>query len=85
MLQRGHTELVADGERDEAQRDLGHERQVLDIFIACEAQPVDAEAAEAVWPDQHTGDQIGRHRGQLERFEHARHQKTREDRNRKRQ
>ena len=43
------------------------------------------QAAVAVWPDQHAGDQIGRHRGQLERFEHARHQKTREDRNRKRQ
>ena len=85
MLQRGHTELVADGERDEAQRDLRYERQMLDIFIACEAQPVEAKTAEAVRPDQHAGDQIGRHRGQLERLEHARHQKTRENCDGKRQ
>ena len=34
---------------------------------------------------QHAGDQIGRHRGQLERLEHARHQKTRENCDGKRQ
>lgn len=82
MLQFGHAELAADGECDEAQRDLGDQRQTVYGFLRREAKALNAEQTQAVRPDQNTRDQIRRHRRQLQRLCNAGHQQTRKNRNR---
>ena len=63
MLELRHAELAADGERDEAQRDLRDQRQAVHILLRREAKPLDAEKTQAVRADEHARDQIRRHRG----------------------
>ena len=65
MLELRHAELAADGERDEAQRDLRDQRQAVHILLRREAEPLNAEKTQAVRADQHARDQIRRHRRQL--------------------
>lgn len=74
----GHAKLAADRERDEAQRDLGDQRQAVHSLLRRETEPLDAEKTQAVRADEHTRDQIRRHRRQLQGLCNTGHQQTRE-------
>ena len=80
LLQRREAELIADGEGDEAQRHIGQQAQLLHLLHGCKAQKAHAQPAEAVGPDQHARDQIGRDRRQAEALDDAGHQKADDDR-----
>ena len=79
MLELRHAELTADGERDEAQRDLGDQRQAVHSLLRRETEPLDAEKTQAVRADEHARDQIRRHRRQLQGLCNTGHQQTREN------
>ena len=72
------TELVADGEGDEAHRHVGNGAERGNVLIGGEADARDAEPAEAERSDQHTRDQKGGHVGQTPAGEDAGHQQSRE-------
>ena len=82
MLELRHAELTADGERDEAQRDLGDQRKTVYVFLRREAEPLNPKQTQAIRSNQNTCDQICRHRRQLQGLGNAGHQKAREDCNR---
>ena len=77
----GKAEFVADGERDEAEGNVGDDGELVDRVHRDKAEAVKPKLAEAVRADQNTGDQIGGHGRQTERLKHAGHQQTCKDRN----
>ena len=81
LLQGGQAEFGADGEGDEAQRHVGHQRKFFHICKAGESQAVYAQKAQAVWAHQYAGDQIAGDRGQAQGFEYPGHHQTRQNGN----
>ena len=72
----GKAEFVADGERDEAEGNVGDDGELVDRVHRDKAEAVKPKLADAVRADQNTGDQIGGHGRQTERLKHAGHQQT---------
>ena len=62
------TELIADGEGDEAQGHLGNYVQRLHLCGGAEAQAEQLQRADAVGPQQQAGNQIGGYGGQVQLF-----------------
>ena len=67
LPQRAEPELVANGEGDEPQRDVGHHIERAELRIGGKADARDAEPAEEERADQQPGEQVGRHIRKTER------------------
>ena len=76
MLQAVQPEFVADCEGDETQRDFGYQGQRFHRFHGGKAEPVNAQGAQTVWPDQYAGHQISGNIGKLQRPDEPRHQQA---------
>ena len=79
LAQRTQPELVTDGKRDKAQRNVRDDGELTDRVHRHEAEAVQSESAEAVRADQNAGHQIRRHGRKPQRLEHAGHEKSREN------
>ena len=75
-LQLAQPELIADGERDEAQGRLGHDGQALHLLQGVEAQAGDVDGAQHIGADQQTGHQVSRDGGQMDQLGQTGHHQS---------